>query len=88
MVRSPNERLEGFDGNASAEFNQCIEDINMQEMITKGFWYTWSNKRGGNGANKSRLDRVLINDMLGWTCSGTLKLWGMPLEFLIIVLWS
>ncbi|KAH7867459.1 hypothetical protein Vadar_033759 [Vaccinium darrowii] len=62
VVRHPKERVEGFDPIASADFNKCIEDINMQEMVTKGFWFTWSNKRGGNGAIKSRLDRVLLND--------------------------
>lgn len=38
--RRPDERHHGFDGGAFADFNGCIEDINMQEMPTKGFWYT------------------------------------------------
>lgn len=58
------ERLEGFDGAAASDFNDCLNAISMQEMVTKGFWFTWSNKRGGLGDNKSRLDRVLVND--GW----------------------
>lgn len=40
VVRRPDERHHGFDGGASADFNGCIEDINMQKMPTKGFWYT------------------------------------------------
>lgn len=61
VVRRPDERIEGFDASAADDFNSCITDINMQEMMTKGFWYTWTNKRGGLGNNKSRLDRVLVN---------------------------
>ncbi|KAH7842871.1 hypothetical protein Vadar_009972 [Vaccinium darrowii] len=36
--------------------------LSLLEMITKGYWYTWTNKRGGHGSNKSRLDRVLISN--------------------------
>ncbi|KAG5552845.1 hypothetical protein RHGRI_010825 [Rhododendron griersonianum] len=49
VVRSPIERLVGFDESAAADFNRCLEDINMQDMFTKGYWYTWTNKGGGGG---------------------------------------
>lgn len=37
--------------------------INMQDMVTKCYWYTLTNNRGGVGSNKSWLDRVLVNDI-------------------------
>ena len=43
------------------EFNKCLEDIEMDDIPAKGFWYTWSNKRGDMGDNKSKIDRVLSN---------------------------
>lgn len=60
-VRRPNERLEGFDVRSASDFNSCVEDVEMQELVTKGYWYTWTNKRGGLGSNKSKLDRTFIN---------------------------
>ncbi|KAH7847564.1 hypothetical protein Vadar_027642 [Vaccinium darrowii] len=32
----------------------------MDDTAIKGSFFTWSNKRGGQGYNKSRIDRVLI----------------------------
>lgn len=55
------ERMGDFDSSAAGEFNQCLLDINMEELATRGSWFTWSNKRGGGGANMSRIDRVLVN---------------------------
>lgn len=55
------ERMGDFDSSAAGEFNQCLIDINMEELATRGSWFTWSNKRGGGGANMSRIDRVLVN---------------------------
>lgn len=55
------ERLEGYDGRASLDYNNYLDESLMDDMPTKGFWFTWSNKRGGNEANKSRLDRVDVN---------------------------
>lgn len=62
VVRRPSKRMVGFDMSAAFDFNSCLEDINMQDMLTKGYWYTWTNKQGGAGSNKSRLDKVLVND--------------------------
>ncbi|XP_058189336.1 uncharacterized protein LOC131306921 [Rhododendron vialii] len=33
----PDERLEGFDESAASDFNSCLEDISMHDMVTKGF---------------------------------------------------
>ena len=52
---------DSFDSSSSSDFNSCIEDIDMEDMNSKGFWLTWSNKRGGMGHKKSRIDRVLVN---------------------------
>lgn len=43
------------------EFRNCLFDINMEELVTKGAWFTWSNRRGGGGANMSKIDRVVVN---------------------------
>ncbi|KAH7836824.1 hypothetical protein Vadar_006119 [Vaccinium darrowii] len=46
------------------EFNACLdslEAIEVDDLAAKGFWYTWLNKRGGEGDNKSKLDRVLVH---------------------------
>ncbi|KAI8558971.1 hypothetical protein RHMOL_Rhmol04G0137800 [Rhododendron molle] len=60
VVRKTNERLEGFD-TASTEFIDCLASLEMDDMLAKGFWYTWTNKRGGLGANMSKLDRAFVN---------------------------
>ncbi|KAG5544078.1 hypothetical protein RHGRI_016730 [Rhododendron griersonianum] len=61
VVRRLLERLVGFDNSASLEFNSCLDDICMDDMPFKGLWFTWSNKRGGLGNIKSKMDRVLVN---------------------------
>lgn len=55
-VRLSSERLLGFDSLAASEFNQCLSDICQDDLPIKGFWYTWTNKRGGAGDNKSKLE--------------------------------
>lgn len=62
VVRKASERLVGYDCRAALSFNQRLRDIEMEELASKGPWFTWSNKRGGLGDNKSRLDRVLVNE--------------------------
>ncbi|KAG5543053.1 hypothetical protein RHGRI_015966 [Rhododendron griersonianum] len=64
VVRVSTEQLIGFDNSAAAEFNDCLLHIAQDDMPSKGFWFTWTNKRGGDGRNKSKLDRVLTN--LAW----------------------
>lgn len=46
-VRVAPERLVGFDSTAALEFNECLSDIEHDDLPSKGFWFTWSNKRGG-----------------------------------------
>lgn len=60
-VRLASERLVGFDVNSSDEFNECLTDLSQDDLLSKGFWFTWTNKRGGSGEKKSRIDRVLTN---------------------------
>ncbi|KAH7845446.1 hypothetical protein Vadar_002057 [Vaccinium darrowii] len=61
VVRRRSERVVGFDVGAATEFSACIDSIDMDDMPSKGMWFTWSNKRGGLGDVKSKLDRTLIN---------------------------
>ncbi|KAH7858770.1 hypothetical protein Vadar_027812 [Vaccinium darrowii] len=61
VVRRRSERVLGFDVGVAAEFNTCLDSIDMDDMPSKGMWFTWSNKRGGLGDVKSQLDRTLSN---------------------------
>ncbi|XP_058216931.1 uncharacterized protein LOC131327817 [Rhododendron vialii] len=63
VVRWQNEKSNSsyFDANATGEFNSCIEDIEMEELTSKGLWFTWSNKQVGVGHYSCRLDRALVN---------------------------
>ncbi|XP_058180059.1 uncharacterized protein LOC131298595 [Rhododendron vialii] len=56
-VRLASERLVGFDVNSADEFNECLTDLSQDDLPSKGFWFTWTNKRSGSGDNKSRIDR-------------------------------
>lgn len=51
--------LEGFDNIVAADFNSCLDFINMDDMPTKGFWYTWSNQTGG-GATRVGLTELWL----------------------------
>ncbi|KAH7863070.1 hypothetical protein Vadar_012922 [Vaccinium darrowii] len=62
VVLRRSERIGEFDLPAASEFRQCLLATNMEEMITRGFWFTWTNCRGGGGTNMSRIDRVLVNN--------------------------
>ncbi|XP_058189338.1 uncharacterized protein LOC131306924 [Rhododendron vialii] len=61
VVARSSERVGSFDATAAAEFRKCLFNINMKDLITRGAWFTWSNRRGGGGANMSRIDRVVVN---------------------------
>lgn len=63
VVRWQNEKSNSshFDANATGEFNKCIEDIEVEELNSKGLWFTWSNKQVGTGHCSCRLDRALAN---------------------------
>ncbi|XP_043696657.1 uncharacterized protein LOC122647302 [Telopea speciosissima] len=43
-------------------FNDCIEDIAVNDLRWSGFPLTWSNKRAGNSRIACKLDRVLVNE--------------------------
>lgn len=85
VVRQMSERLVGFDCNSALEFNYRLDCIEMDDMPFKGLLFMWSNKRGGMGHIKSKLDRVLINGP-GWMPSLSRKPHFWHLEFLIIAL--
>ncbi|KAA8525500.1 hypothetical protein F0562_007355 [Nyssa sinensis] len=45
-----------------ATFNECLFDIEVDDMRSSRAWFTWDNKRSGQANIQSKLDRVLIND--------------------------
>lgn len=47
VVCRRSERMGTFDVATASEFRQCLFAINMEELITRGAWFTWSNRRGG-----------------------------------------
>ncbi|GAV86030.1 LOW QUALITY PROTEIN: hypothetical protein CFOL_v3_29464, partial [Cephalotus follicularis] len=49
---------------AMAEFNDCLNSIEMDDIRSVGRFYTWSNKRDGVYAVNKKLDRALGN--WGW----------------------
>lgn len=50
-----------FDTIGTGDFNKCIEDIEMEDLNSKGLRFTWSNKQAGAGHCSCRLDRALVN---------------------------
>ncbi|KAI8013787.1 hypothetical protein LOK49_LG05G02133 [Camellia lanceoleosa] len=65
VVRHAGERLDAnrLELGAVSAFNSCLEDIGIEELTSWGFWFTWSNQRGGGGNIRSKLDRVLVNSV-------------------------
>lgn len=61
VVRRIAERMDGFDYSAAAEFNDCLNSLEVDDFPANGFWFTWTNKQGGLGDNKSKLDRAMVN---------------------------
>ncbi|KAI8553502.1 hypothetical protein RHMOL_Rhmol05G0020800 [Rhododendron molle] len=60
-VRRQNEKSDPshFHASAASDFNSCLEDIEMEDLNSKGLWFTWSNKRTGHNHCSSRLDKKL-----------------------------
>lgn len=56
------ERMGSFDTYVASDFSQCLFDINMEDLLTRGAWFTWTNRQGGEWANMSRINRVVVND--------------------------
>ncbi|KAF7124850.1 hypothetical protein RHSIM_Rhsim12G0100000 [Rhododendron simsii] len=50
-----------FDASSALDFNNCLEDVEMEDLNSKGLWFTWSNKRTGHDQCSSRLDRAIVN---------------------------
>lgn len=44
------------------ELNECLFNIGVDYMITKGFYFTWDNKREGLANIQSKIDRGLCNN--------------------------
>lgn len=40
VVQRPNERLMGFDQAAAYDFNDYLESLNIEDMPSRGFWFT------------------------------------------------
>lgn len=38
-----------------------VFDIDMEDLVTKGIWFSWSNRRGGMGDSRSKFDRAVVN---------------------------
>ncbi|KAM7474108.1 hypothetical protein LguiB_021351 [Lonicera macranthoides] len=65
VVRTVDERVGGVepDQNEMADFNQCLMDIQVQDMCSKGLFFTWINHTGEGDCIFSRIYRVLQNDV-------------------------
>ncbi|GFS36695.1 hypothetical protein Acr_00g0047480 [Actinidia rufa] len=53
--------MDYFDHVAVAQFNASAEDGRIDDMTAKGFFFTWSNRDGGMGDKKCRIDRAMVN---------------------------
>ncbi|KAM7528458.1 hypothetical protein LguiB_031868 [Lonicera macranthoides] len=45
-----------------ADFNNCLNAIEVVEMTTRGGLFTWDNKRNGEANIKSKIDKVFCNE--------------------------
>ncbi|GAV93108.1 Exo_endo_phos domain-containing protein, partial [Cephalotus follicularis] len=66
VSRLPQEQLNGPSrvSKAMAEFNACLNTIEVDDIRSVGRFFSWSNKRDGRSAVNKKLDRVLGN--WGW----------------------
>ena len=64
IVRCADERLGGAPPSVAEmrDFNDCLNNINVVEMNTKGFMFTWDNKRDDDENIKSRINRAFYNE--------------------------
>ncbi|XP_074300076.1 uncharacterized protein LOC141631281 [Silene latifolia] len=62
-VRSLDERISNTAANlqALADFNYAITMAGLEDMVTHGFTFTWTNKQEDGERKWMKLDRVLIN---------------------------
>lgn len=63
IVRHNGERQGGVGVNAEEvmEYNNCLNSIEVEELTTTGYYFTWNNKRGGQGNIQSKIDRLYYN---------------------------
>lgn len=50
-----------FDIQAIDDFNHCIDDIDVSEFPTRGYYYTWCNHRE-EGTIYSKFGKLFVND--------------------------
>lgn len=62
-IRFSHEKLGGENSNSTAveEFNECLNDAEVEDLTWWGQKYTWWNKQEGKGKIECKLDRVLVN---------------------------
>ncbi|XP_074290992.1 uncharacterized protein LOC141617727 [Silene latifolia] len=62
-VRNTDERISSKPANLQAidEFNNAISSSGLDELVTHGCTFTWTNKQDENDRKWMRLDRVLVN---------------------------
>ncbi|XP_059625377.1 uncharacterized protein LOC132268563 [Cornus florida] len=51
--------------NAMTDFNDCLQETELEDLKFSGILYSWSNKSMGNACIAKKLDRALVN--LTWT---------------------
>ncbi|XP_043697542.1 uncharacterized protein LOC122648386, partial [Telopea speciosissima] len=64
VIRFSHEKLGGdqLDLEAINSFNECIEDMGVNDLRWTGFPLTWCNKRAGSNRISCKLDRVMVNE--------------------------
>ena len=58
-LRKHSERLDVKDFDTNAKADLSLQDIDTEVITDKGFWFSWSNKRGDIGNIKSRIDSMV-----------------------------
>ncbi|KAK2653195.1 hypothetical protein Ddye_013051 [Dipteronia dyeriana] len=63
VSRNVGESIEGCSriSGAMEDFNDCLQDSELDDLRFSGFLHTWCNKRS-NGCISKKLDRVLVNN--------------------------
>ncbi|KAA8537950.1 hypothetical protein F0562_027470 [Nyssa sinensis] len=63
-IRKPEEKIGShhMDWAAIEDFNNYIREVGLEELITRGFYFTWNDKREDGQHIMSKIDRMLINE--------------------------
>ena len=69
IIRNPSESVgcSGKWSTAMIEFEDCLQDSELEDLRFSGMQFTWRNKRDGTRAITRKLDRVLVNQI--WNSS-------------------